>query len=40
MALSAGTWLGQYEVLAHIGSGARQSRDCKGAATQLSRSIS
>ena len=41
MALSPGTWLNHYEILAHIGSGASQSRPAmrdKGATTQL-RSI-
>ena len=36
--LQPGTWLNHYEILAHIGSGGSQSRDCKGATTQL-RSI-
>ena len=38
MALTPGTWLGHYEILGHIGSGASQSRPAmrdKGATTQL-----
>ena len=34
MPLKPGTKLGPYEVLAQLGAGAHQSRDCKGASTQ------
>jgi len=38
MSLAPGSWLNHYEILDHLGTGASQSRDCKGATTQL-RSI-
>ena len=35
MTLKPGAWFDHYEVLSHLGTGASQSRDCKGATTQL-----